>query len=502
MLNYDFAECRRLAEEAPRNDSEFKDAIKYFHDRVFLTDNGTYYYYKNGNLVRETIDNFRKSKMMGFPKKFIDQINKTTCSYDEVLETKNYTVDKEARKINAFRQIRAFTLNDVKVGKAGQEYVEHVKKFMFEISANGRQKLYELITKWFASVIQLKRTKICLVFVTSTEGVGKTTLSLILEAVLGEWNTAHPSAEEMKRFHWQCYGKILVVFEETEGLRNDSGAVSDNLKNMINSDTFAYEAKGVQVNNHLMNINNIIVTSNFPLPNSSGRRYLNVTPSTKWLGEFAKFEQLCNFTDENVKALYDYFMSIDVSDWNAEKAVRELDQNEPNLKAIETMNNAFRFMRDYYAHNKQDEKIRTKDLYDNYKARFGTKAYQKSTFFEKVSELNIPKKTHKGYDYFIIDGEELYKEFDKRRLIDKDLIEDQEKDVFDVFDVKQNDDNAVVVELKQENQSLKIQLDEMKKQLQEMKKMLTKSEEPVEKNEEKPIELGKKVIKVKANKSK
>lgn len=503
-MHYDFAECRDLAENIRKNETTFTDALKYFHDRVFLSDTGAYYYYKDGNLERDSVESFRRCKMMGFDRKFVQAIEKSTREYKEVLETENYTVDKEKRKINSFRQTYASTLQNVNVTKKGEEYVEFVKKFMLEISANGSKKLYNWLINWCASVVQLKRTKVCPVFVTATEGIGKTTLATIMRSVLGEWNTAHPGAEEMKRFHWQCYGKILVVFEETEGLKNDAGTVSDNLKNMINSDQFPYEEKGIQIKSSLKNINNVIVTSNFPLPNSSGRRYLNITPSTKWLNKYENFEKLNDFTDENIKALYDYFMSVDVSNWNAEKEANALDEDKPNLKAIETMNNVFKYMRDTYAYTKASDEILTKTLYGNY-VHATVKAYKKSTFTEKIVELNIHKKRSNGHDYYVINGEELYKEFEKRRLIDPDDF--IEADDSNEFAWTEKPDPKVEL-LEKENASLKLEIEELRKELEKsnickqitlsLKRQFEKTHKPDVKKDDDEPKLGVKIMTVKA----
>jgi hypothetical protein len=489
-LNYDFVVCRDLIENTKKNDNEYTKALKYYHDRVFyVPHSGCYYYYKNGELVRDSIDNFNKCHHMGFNKKFLDCVKKTIVAYDEVLETKNYTVDKEKRIINAFKPIYAEGLKDIAVSEAGHNYVKLFKKFLFEVSSNSNQKYCAWLLNWIASVVQLKRSKVAPVFVTSTEGIGKSTLAVIIEKILGKYNTTHPSSEVMKRFHWQCYGKILVIFEETQGLSGDEGVICNNLKNMINSDTFPYEEKGMQ-SRDLMNINNVIITSNFPLASTSGRRYVNITPSTKWLHKYELFEQLLTFTDEKIKALYDFLLSIDISNWNAEKEAKNISEGECNLKEIERMNNVFKYMRDTYAMKKVSEKIRTKYLYENYKSVV-SKPYNKSTFFEKVSELNIDKTKTNGTEYFVIKGQELFDEFTKRKLIDTDDYED-ESDFEEIFSVKK--ESPEVEALREENEKLKQQIKQLleaQQKQQEEKKVEEKPEQP----------MGKQKIKIMAHKS-
>lgn len=488
-LHYNYAECRELAKSAPRNDPCFTKACAYFHDRVFHVGTSIFYY-NHGTLTRTTFEDFKKNHMTGFDAKFKAQILETIVPYEEVLETEAYDVDKERKKLNILKPLYASTLKDIKVTDAGLQYVEFVKKFILEILARDNEAKYNVLLRWCASVLKMIRTGICPVLVTSTEGVGKTTFAMIMQALVGHFNTARPSAEEIKRFNWNCYGKLLVVFEETESLRSGGGAaVNDNLKNMINSDRVTYEQKCVTSHDNLLNVNNFIVTSNFPLPNSSGRRYLNLTLSTKWLGKDEYFNKLRNFSDENIKALYDFFMTVDVSNWNAESAVRSMDTEEPNLKAIESMNNAFRYMRDVYAVRKTSEKIKRGVLYSNYKDIAGCKAYQKSTFYEKVAELNIKVTITQGVYYFVIDGNALHEEFKKRRLFDEDDGEENTNTNKPAFAIVKEEDPRVE-QLENENAQMKKELAELKKKLEEMQQMQ-------ENNKPEP-EIGTKRIKITA----
>jgi hypothetical protein len=495
MLNYDFSVCRDLFESAPRNDKEYAEAVKYFHDRCFYTDNGGVYVYKKSDLVYYSQEEFSRTQMMGFSREAVTAIKKKIVAYDEVLEQSNFTIDKENRKINSLKAIHARKLEKIVVGKKGKAYVEFFKKYLMEIVANNNESLYNYLLKWLSCVVKLRKMKTAIVMVSSTEGIGKSSLAKVLEKMLGASLVTYPSPSSLVKFNFQLYGKVLVVLEETEGLQKFDGGLNDVLKNIIPTDTFSYEAKGVQPRD-LKNVNNFIITSNFSL-STVGRRFINITPSTKWLNCDDLFEQLYDLDDEKIKALYDFLLEVDTKNFNEEKEGKKLSNEGGNLKEIEKMNNVFRFIKDYYALDKLSEKIKKCNLYEKYKTAV-PKAYNKSTFYEKISELNIHSVKTNGYEYFVIDGRQIYAEFKKRNLIHGEEIENAGENV-NANDEKEAENNENEI-LRNENQDLKKQLEEMKREIE----VLKKKNAPEKKEEIKKViiesdsESKSKIIKVKA----
>ena len=116
-LNYDYAECRELAKNAKRSEIGFPDAVKYFHERVFYTDEGSIYAYKEGKLKMYTFGEFHETQMVGFPLQLKKEIESAVKPYKEVLERSNYEVDSKARKINVFKPLYAATLTNIKSTK-------------------------------------------------------------------------------------------------------------------------------------------------------------------------------------------------------------------------------------------------------------------------------------------------------------------------------------------------------------------------------------------------
>jgi hypothetical protein len=257
------------------------------------------------------------------------------------------------------------------------------------------------------------------------------------------------------------------------------------------------------------------MSSNYPLPNCAGRRFCNITPSTKWLQKYDIWEKLYNLSDANIKEIYDYLMSVDVSNWNAERECKKLEEENGNLKEIEKMNNAFVFMKQFYALEKKDEKIKTSELYEQYKNAIA-KPYGKSTFYDKISELNVERKTGgKGVEYFYINGEQLFNEFKKRNLISREELHkfnDEEEKEEEKEEQKKDDKSEEIEELKRMIEQLKQEKKELKKENKKLKEIIGESikeqtkEEDKEEEKEKVVEKQKptngSVFKIKASKYK
>lgn len=478
-LDFDFSVCRELYESAPRNDKEYKEAVEYFHERVFYTRGGLVFYYDDGKLVCDTRDNFESNNMNGFiDSKLKDAIRKKIVPYRSILEESNFVIDKEKRLINFLKPSYVSTIPDtVTVGEKGLKYVEHFKKYVREVLASENSKVFDIIMKFCAKTVKRQKCTIALIIVSSTEGTGKTTLSKLIEAILGPENCCAPKEESLLRFNYECFGKSLLRFEETEGVR--SPKVFDVLKNMTTDCVYNYERKNKDAGD-LRNISNIFMSSNFPVL-FAGRRAMNVTPSSKWLRRTDLFKKLYDFDDECIKALYQYLLSFDTDKWNEQDDVYEFYEKEGNLKAIEQMNNVFQFMKENYALSRQSKLIKKTELYDNYVTEYAAKAFKKSTFYEKIKELNIEIKKYDS-DMYSINGDELYDQFKLRNLICDE----------DNSDLKRTD--SVDFILAKENDELKKQIEELKNKILELEAGGKKVDNVVKEAE------GFKVIKLKVTK--
>jgi len=490
-LNYDYAECRDLVKNAPRNDIEFKDAQEYYFKRVIAVDGGLTYYYLDGVLTPYPTEKFKSEKMRGFDNKFKKVLEENVCDYREVLEIEDYEVDHKKRKVNTLGRVYAKTLEHIKVGQKGKDYVEYVKSFLFEIISRRDQKYYDYLLKHISSVVQLKKLDICLSFITRSQGVGKSSVAELIMAILGDKLTMRAKPEDIDTNNLGTYGKVFILFEELGGLSdNEYKRLIENLKNMVTAKKTTFKDKYIR-GKQLEIISNFMVTSNFAVSlGDDSRRELNKLISTAWECKTENWDKLYNFCDENIKALYDFFLSVDITGFKAQTEAKKIKQDDHTsaLKSIECMCDVWKMLKEEYALLKIDAKIRQSDLYEKYvELIFPKKPVKLSKFDELIMELECcEKRTSTGNKmFYYIDGKALYDKFKLKNLI-----------------LKEEENNGEVqkhkeVDLVRENEELKKRILELENKLNEQ----PKKEKKEKKEEVKPkpqLREGETIIKVKA----
>ena len=279
-LNYDYAICRDLSKNTRDN---FKEARDYYFKNVISVDGGLTYYYKDGKLESYPTDKFKTEKMRGFDPKFKKAIEEHVYDYKEVLELADYEVDHEKRKVNTLGRVYAKTLDHVKVTEKGKQYVEFVKKFIFEIVSRRDKVYYELLLKWIAKTLRLEKNDILLSYITKSQGVGKSSIAELIIAMLGDELCLNAHHEDLGTNNLICYGKVFIVIEELGGLSDlQYTSIIENMKNMITKSTRTYKDKYIR-GKQLPCISNFIVTSNHHVSlGADARRELNKMVSTKW----------------------------------------------------------------------------------------------------------------------------------------------------------------------------------------------------------------------------
>jgi len=471
-MHYNFAECRKLALECPRNDKNYTDAQKYFFDRVIQVEGGLYYF-DDGNLKKTSLDSFKKEKMRGFPNEFKKVIEENVEEYKEVLEFDDYRVDYEKKKINSLAQVYASTLKDVKVTQRGLDYVEFVKKYLFEIMAKEDPNVYKLLTQLSTAYVRRIKTGLVLAFITKTEGVGKSSYAEVMRFILngiGECKNGlmiPVKARQMGEHNLSTYGKSLILLEETGALKQDVyRELMENMKNMATSTNWVYREVYLASQN-LPCISNIVVTSNYEIGSDDGRRMFQTRISTKWEGREDMWSQLYDVDDEKIKALYDFFMSIDITGINFQTEAKKLKRSDDNhtLKAIENMPQVWDFVKEEFILNKppKGNKIQMSEFYEKYKSSRtnGYKCEKLSLFDTMIGELQgIEKKVSTGNKmYYFIDSEKLYHTFKLKNLI----LKEEDNNIKGI--TQNNCEENTELFLMKENDELKKQLAEMKKQM-------------------------------------
>lgn len=187
------------------------------------------------------------------------------------------------------------------------------------------------VLDWVAQILQQPSTKTGIaLLLKGGEGVGKNRFTDLLKLLLGEGlflETACPEHVLFGRFTDARLGKFLIVINEASG--SDNHAASENLKDMITSQTFMWEAKGrdgVQMRAYdrfIFTTNN----SNVLKINPDSRRYVVFEVSGELKGNTAYFKELSgHIADEHARfEFYTLLMERDVSrvDWINDRPLTE-----------------------------------------------------------------------------------------------------------------------------------------------------------------------------------
>jgi hypothetical protein len=314
------------------------------------------------------------------------------------------------------------------------------------------------------------------------QGIGKSTLFVFLkDYVIGLELLLETGSEPIRsKFNSILAGKLLVVFEELENFScNEWNAISSKLKHLVDSTTFTIEKKGIdsiQTNN----LNNYIINSNNDaIKDDDGRRYFILDVSHKYMGNHEYFGQLRKkaFHDKVGQAFYSFMLEIDVNNF--------IPQNYPDTESklnshIKRLDKVYEFIKEEFILKKINIKHTTKELYDMYKEFTQSNNYKKvdkTTFKEKLTQINITYKKTNGNDYYKYSIDTLIDIYKKRHWIsDDDEFEDEnisiesDKDNIEQQEIKEKDD------LLKEKDDLLNLLKEKDEEIEKLKEALLKLE--------------------------
>ena len=185
------------------------------------------------------------------------------------------------------------------------------------------------------------------------------------------------------------------------------------------------------------NINNYVLNSNDDaIKHSEGQTYFIANISTHQLsdhGYFGELHEEC-FNDEVSEAYYNYLLSIDVSNFQAQrdmpKTLNKKDMIAHNL-AIE-----FKFIKDIYILKKTNSTCKPSELYLNFKeycrAHYTERRINgKHKFYMKLREISLHSKKSNGFLKYVLNYKELEELFQKQGWIhelDYDKMQDDDDD--------------------------------------------------------------------------
>jgi len=312
-----------------------------------------------------------------------------------------------------------------------QTFLDHIN-----ILVNKEADGFDYLVKWMAHLVQRpgELPRVSIVF-KSEQGVGKNVFwELFAQHILGkEYMLQTAEMEKVVGRFSMVNNKLLVIMDETSG--KDSFANSNKIKNLITAETIAWERKGID-GVDINNCGRYIIFSNNDTPvkiEMTDRRFVVYECSSDKRNNKEYFKHLVkSFKNENnVRAFYDYLMSIDIKDWDSindrpiTKAYRDIQS--VNIPVVA------RFLDWYineYGIDEEDdtdkEKISSKEFYQLFNSVFIPEKklkneYSSNKFGREMNKFEgITKvKGTGGLRCYHIDIETL-----KKYLIEKGFMED------------------------------------------------------------------------------
>ena len=115
-------------------------------------------------------------------------------------------------------------------------------EFVKVVICSNDDELFQYIINWVAKMIQGKKNDTMLVFVSATEGAGKSSFTDLLLELMGSKNSCRPTPKQIIDFNYMTMGKYFVNIEET-GDKADFNQFVQKIKGMITDSRYTYEAK-------------------------------------------------------------------------------------------------------------------------------------------------------------------------------------------------------------------------------------------------------------------
>ena len=196
-------------------------------------------------------------------------------------------------------------------------FIQHTK-----LLTGNNDKAHDYFIKWMAQLIQQpgKLTGIALIFI-SEEGAGKNIFWDYFAKIIGTeyyFETPNPEKDLFSRFSNGRKNKLLIDIDEANS--KDTFANSELLKNMITSEHFNYEQKGLDPIK-LPNFARLIFTTNNILCakiTDNTRRYVIFETSNIKIGDQKYFNELAIYFNDiaNQKAIVHFLRNIDINNIN------------------------------------------------------------------------------------------------------------------------------------------------------------------------------------------
>lgn len=322
-----------------------------------------------------------------------------------------------------------------------EPFLNHMK-----ILNNYDEKAVDFFVKWLAHIFQrpAELEGVAPVFI-GEQGAGKSIVfDVVLALLMGGdkyFGTCKPTQDLFSRFSNGRYCRILINIDETKA--KESCANSEEMKNAITAKTYNHEVKG-QDPITVRNFNRFGFTTNQVNPvkvEETDRRYWIVNTSSDKLGDSKYFDDMIEYCENecNMKAIYEYLMSIDVSNvkWSRD---RPLTDTYNDIKTL-YVDNVYKFLINIIlTSTAKGYSFKAQDLYDAFikwceNNKCGGKlnsngdfevVYTNTMFGMRLNNImTVDKnsgieKVKRSVNYYELDIDKLKAFFTKRKLLDCD----------------------------------------------------------------------------------
>jgi hypothetical protein len=272
-----------------------------------------------------------------------------------------------------------YDINDINI------YLEHIKYL-----TNNDEAATNYIINWISHIIQKpeQKTRVCIVFYSQTEQVGKNLLLDILSELFnGYTNKIKDTNALIDRFNGDMMGKLFVVGDEINARAQD---ICNELKDIITRETEIIEFK----NKDKINVNdykNYVMTTNnenvFKISNSDKRFVFVECPDVRKDEDY--YNRLLQFKKDKtkLKQLYNYFKTKDISTFQPIKIV--VTEYKKHL-ILNNLPAYFRFIKDEYDLLNNDENIPIDILY-KMSIEYARKNRLQSTYTDRLFSQQMHK---------------------------------------------------------------------------------------------------------------
>jgi hypothetical protein len=277
--------------------------------------------------------------------------------------------------------------------------------YIKEVSCGNDEIFYQVYLKYLSQVCRGIRTEV-IIYKKTMQGCGKSTESdFMMEYVLGSAVSINSGTEPLlTQYNKSLLGKVYVVFEELPVFSSAQwSGVSSAAKKIATNPRLDYRTLYESPINAENSANLVINTNCESIKDSHGRRIVIMPVNNSKMNDYEYFGNIRDncFNMEVGEIFYSYMMTIDVTNFYAQKQFPETDAKR--IAISELLPSHMKFLKYmYYLQNKEIKRTAPQDLfkeYETYCTLNGTKHPQtKNNFYKDLkADLNIEPHKIGGY---------------------------------------------------------------------------------------------------------